>query len=78
MPISMEHVVRTLQAVMESEGKAKEHVFSVPIKEDPHFIAVKNRITGIEEEILRLLNFDVDFSLPYSFIIDFDKWLNKH
>jgi len=64
MPISMEATVRVLHAIMVSQGVAKHHEWSSPIKEDPEFIKLKNRITTVEEEILRLLDFEVEFTLP--------------
>jgi len=60
----MEHTVRVLHAIMVAQKIAKEHAFEDPIKKDPEFIRLKNRITHVEEEILRLLDFEVDFTLP--------------
>lgn len=64
MPISMEAMVRVLHAIMVNQGVAKNHEWATPIKEDTEFIRLKNRITIVEEEILRLLDFEVEFTLP--------------
>lgn len=75
MPISMEATVRVLHAIMVNQGVAKDHEWSSPIKEDPQFIRMKNNISTVEEEILRLLDFEVEFTLPQSHILDFGKWI---